>query len=153
MVLAQFLAQRIAIIGQVANQSFRRSRAAALHREFYKLGFVRRSAGHVHGDRKTMAVYNAMAVCNCHDLGPFAALRLTNAKAPFWASMRKRRSGLLPGSSLPRSFKSCSSNRRSPSTDRSLPSPETPLTCRVRSIAFGQVLPGISSAQNPESNV
>jgi hypothetical protein len=40
---------------------------------------MRRSTRDPCGDRKTMAV------CDCHDLGPLAALRLPDGGAPFLA--------------------------------------------------------------------
>jgi hypothetical protein len=43
---------------------------------------VKRSASTPDGDRKTRAVRD------CHDLGPFAALRLTNSTAPFFAEAK-----------------------------------------------------------------
>lgn len=41
--------------------------------------FMRRSAGHVHDERK------AAGVCPCHDLAAFAPLGFPNPSAPFWA--------------------------------------------------------------------
>src|SRR5207248_1471837 len=51
----------------------------ALKSLFYEGSFMRRGAGNGQGERKTRAV------CNCHDLGPFAALSFANASTPFFA--------------------------------------------------------------------
>ena len=45
--------------------------------------FVGTSAFNPHCERKTVAVRN------CHDLGPFSALRLTNAKTPLFAPLKE----------------------------------------------------------------
>src|SRR5580658_9725613 len=65
---AQALVQRIAVIGFVADQS-RRSfpEESLLEGGFDEDRFIWSSAGHVHGDRKTMAV------CNCQDFAAFTA--------------------------------------------------------------------------------
>src|SRR6267378_7206836 len=71
-ILFQGFIQRIAVIGQVAYRLFRRVRGkAALDGRCHQPGFMWRSAGHVHGDRKTIPV------CDCHDLAPFPALCFT----------------------------------------------------------------------------
>jgi hypothetical protein len=61
---------------------------------------MRRSAGHVHGERKTMAV------CDCHDFAAFAALCRADTRAPFFAPLKlaSRKDSLR--SSFPRSRKS-----------------------------------------------
>ncbi len=83
-VLLQLLVQRITVVGQIAHQIFRRVRSEGLiEGRSHQPGFMRCSAGHVHGDR------NTMAVCNCHDLAPFAALRFTNSRAPFLAPLKE----------------------------------------------------------------
>ena len=48
-----------------------------LERGFDERGFIRRSADHVHGERKTMAV------CDCHDFAAFAAFCRADSRAPF----------------------------------------------------------------------
>ena len=78
--LAQYFVQWIAVIRLIANQvlgSFLNE--PLLKGDFGKLDFMRRSAGHVHRDRKTRAV------CNCHDLRALAPLSFTDAKPPFLA--------------------------------------------------------------------
>jgi hypothetical protein len=66
---------------------------------------VGRSAGHADSDRKTMAV------CNCHDLAPFSALRLTNSRAPFFAPAKEPSMKASLISTLPRSRKSATRAR------------------------------------------
>src|ERR1700751_942938 len=54
---AYALIQRIAVVGFIADQSLRDfAEEAALECGLDERGFIRRSADHVHGDRKTMAV-------------------------------------------------------------------------------------------------
>ena len=61
--LAHALIQRIAVVGFIADQSLGRFvEESALERGFDEGGFIRRSADHVHGDRKTMAVCDAFAI-------------------------------------------------------------------------------------------
>ena len=77
------LIQRIAVVGFVADQSLRNfTQESPLQRGFDKSGFMRRSADHVHGDRKTMAV------CDCHDFAAFAAFCRADTRAPFFAELK-----------------------------------------------------------------
>jgi len=56
---------------------------AFVERCFNNSDFMGRSAFNPHRERKTVAVRS------CHDLGPFAALRLTNSKAPLFAPVKE----------------------------------------------------------------
>jgi hypothetical protein len=64
--------QRVAIVGAIADHSFRR-----FGKESLVECVMRRSAGHVHGERKTMAV------CDCHDFAVFAAFCRADTRALF----------------------------------------------------------------------
>lgn len=76
----------VAVIPLVSNQSFRLlGHEAVLDRSVDQFLLMRRSARNPEGDGKTMAV------CDCHELGPFADERSTNAIAPFFAPMKERR--------------------------------------------------------------
>jgi hypothetical protein len=66
---------------------------------------MRRSAGHVHGERKTMAV------CDGHDFAAFAALCRANPRAPFFAPLKLASMKDSLRSSFPRSRKSSASFR------------------------------------------
>jgi hypothetical protein len=107
------LIQRIAVVGFIANQSFRRFvEESALERGFDERGFIRRSADHVHGDRKTMAV------CDCHDFAAFAAFCRADTRAPFFAELKLASMKASLRSSFPRSRRSsarvCSKRSNSP---------------------------------------
>src|SRR5260221_50406 len=63
------LVQRIAIVRAVADHSFGGlGEKSLVERGFDEFCFMRRSAGHVHGERKTMPV------CDCHDFAAFYAV-------------------------------------------------------------------------------
>jgi hypothetical protein len=64
---------------------------------------MRRSAGHVHGERKTMAV------CDCHDFAAFAAFCRADTRAPFFAPLKLASMKDSLRSSFPRSRKSSAS--------------------------------------------
>ena len=105
--------QRIAVVGFIANQSLRCfAKEAALERGFDERGFIWRSADHVHGDRKTMAV------CDCHDFAAFAAFCRADTRAPFFAELKLASMKASLRSSFPRSRKSsarvCSKRSNSP---------------------------------------
>src|ERR1700738_2567493 len=107
------LIQRIAVVRFVADQSCRRFvEESALERGFDERGFIRRSADHVHGDRKTMAV------CDCHDFAAFAAFCRADTRAPFFAELKLASMKASLRSSFPRSRKSsasfCSKRVRTP---------------------------------------
>ena len=73
--------ERIAVEGLVADQPVRPPRQkSVVERRLHQLYFRRRSAGHVDGDRKTMAVADR------HDLGAFSTLGRTDFGAPFFAA-------------------------------------------------------------------
>src|SRR5271169_3312317 len=110
---AHALIQWIAVVGFVADQSLRCfAEEAPLERGFDERGFIRRSADHVHGDRKTMAV------CDCHDFAAFAAFCRADTRAPFFAELKLASMKASLRSSFPRSRKSfasfCSSLVSSP---------------------------------------
>jgi len=78
--LPESLVEAVAVVGLVANKPVRQLvDEAFVECPFDEPDFVGRSIFSAGGERKTSAV------CNCHDLGPFAPLRLTNSKAPFFA--------------------------------------------------------------------
>src|SRR6202049_3168880 len=109
------LIQRIAVVGFIADQSLRRlAEESALQRGFDERGFIRRSADHVHGDRKTMAV------CDCHDFAAFAAFCRADTRAPFFAELKLASMKDSLRSSFPRSRKSSASvcSKRSNSPER-----------------------------------
>jgi hypothetical protein len=102
--LAHALIQRIAVVGFIADQSLGRFvEESALERGFDEGGFIRRSADHVHGDRKTMAV------CDCHDFAAFAAFCRADTRAPFFAELKLASMKDSLRSSFPRSRKSSAS--------------------------------------------
>jgi hypothetical protein len=110
---AHSLIQWIAVVGLVSDQSLRRfPKESARDREFDEGGFIWRSAGHVHGDRKTMAV------CNRHDFTAFSSASRTDSRAPFFAELKLASINDSLRSSFPRSRKSsasfCSSRVSSP---------------------------------------
>src|SRR5712691_8531181 len=81
--LQQALVQRIAVVGAVADHSFwHGSRETLRDGRFNEARFMRRSAGHATGDRKTMAV------CDRHDFAAFAAASWADSRAPFFAELK-----------------------------------------------------------------
>src|SRR5579863_7350212 len=93
--------QRIAVVGAVADQSLGSfSEKPLLERSFDELCFMRRSAGHVHGERKTMAVADR------HDFAAFAAASRADSRAPFFAELKLASMNDSLKSSFPRSRKS-----------------------------------------------
>src|SRR6204780_3033450 len=107
------LVQRITVVRFVADQSLRcLPQKSPLQRGFDERGFIRRSADHVHGDRKTMAV------CDCHDFAAFAAFCRADTRAPFFAELKLASMKASLRSSLPRSRKPsasfCSNRGSSP---------------------------------------
>jgi hypothetical protein len=80
---SEFSVQRVTVISPVADNPIRKLRKkTTLKGSPYQFHFMRRSAGHVEGVRKTRSV------CNCHDLGPFPPLSWSNAGAPFLAGAK-----------------------------------------------------------------
>ena len=96
--------QRIAVVSAVADQalgSFRKE--AALERGFDEFCFMRRSAGHVHGERKTMAVADRQ------DFTALTAASRADSRAPFFAELKVASMNDSLRSSFPRSRKSSAS--------------------------------------------
>src|ERR1700719_4172403 len=87
---------------------------ALVKRGFDELSFMRRSAGHVRGERKTMAV------CDCHDFAAFAAFCRADTRAPFFAELKRASMKASLRSSFPRSRRSSASvcSKRSNSPER-----------------------------------
>ena len=78
--------ERVAVIGGVPDDAVRVLREkAGIQSLFDELGFMRRGRGDGNGDRKTSAV------CQGHDLGALAALRLADVAPFFWRSQMSRR--------------------------------------------------------------
>ncbi len=72
--------QRVRVVGPVANQSaWERRREAAGEEWLDERRFMRRSTGHVDGERKTSAI------CHGHDLRTFAPLGGSHPRPPFLA--------------------------------------------------------------------
>jgi len=98
------LVQGIAVVSAVADHAFRDfGKESLVKRGFDELSFMRRSAGHVHGERKTMAV------CDCHDFAAFAAFCRADTRAPFFAPLELASMKDSLRSSFPRSRKSSAS--------------------------------------------
>lgn len=101
----QFFIKRITVISLVANDFFRRIRSkTAIDRFFNKSHFMRGGAFNTSGDRKTRSV------CNCHDLGAFAALCLADSKTPFFAGAKLPSMNASLMSIFPRSYRSLASS-------------------------------------------
>ena len=99
--LQQALVQRIAVVGAVADHALGfGSREALFDSGFDEFRFMRRSAGHAAGDRKTMAV------CDRHDFAAFAAASWADSSAPFFAELKLASMKVSDKSILPRSRKS-----------------------------------------------
>jgi hypothetical protein len=111
MPLGELIDHCVAVISLIANQSFRLvGHEAVLERSLDKLLLMRRSAPNPEGDRKTMAV------CDCHELAPFADERSTNAIAPFFAPMKEASINVSSRPSCPRANKSSASAHSMPSS-------------------------------------
>jgi hypothetical protein len=109
--LGQLIDHCVAVISLVANQSFGLvGYEAVLERSLDELLLMRRSARNPEGDRKTMAV------CDCHELAPFADERSTNVIAPFFAPMKEASINVSSRPSCPRASKSSASAQRMPSS-------------------------------------
>src|SRR6202051_4102961 len=108
------LIQRIAVVSPVTDHAFREvGKESLVERGFDELCFMRRSAGHVHGERKTMAV------CDCHDFAAFAAFCRADTRAPFFAELKLASMKVSLRSSFPRSRRASASvcSRRSNSPE------------------------------------
>ena len=102
--LANLRIQGVAIVGAVADQPFGNFREeASLDGGADEFCFMRRSAGHVHGERKTMAVADR------HDFAAFAAASRADSKAPFFAELKLASMNASLKSSFPRSRRSSAS--------------------------------------------
>ena len=100
-VRTQAARQRRAVIGFVADQALgRRREETLLEGGFDEPALMRSSAGHVHGERKTMAV------CDRHDVAAFSAAIIAHSRAPFLALLKLPSMNASDRSSLPRSRKS-----------------------------------------------
>ena len=111
--LADLSVQRVAIVGFISNQSLRcLAQESSLESGLDEGRFIWRSADHVHGDRKTMAVADR------HDFAAFAAASRPDSRAPFFAELKLASMNVSLKSSFPRSRKSsasfCSSRVSSP---------------------------------------
>ena len=103
-VLHQPFIEAITIVGTITNQSLGEVGEESLfERGFDKFGFMWRSAGHVHGERKTMAVADR------HDFAALTASSRANGGAPFFAELKLASTNASLRSSLPRSRKSSAS--------------------------------------------
>jgi hypothetical protein len=93
--------QAIAVVPAIADQSRRELvEEARGERRVNESDFMRRSTGHVDGDRKTMAVANR------HDFAAFTASSRADGGAPFFAELKLASMKASLRSSLPRSRKS-----------------------------------------------
>ena len=110
-----------------------------------KLGFMRRSTRYVNGDRK------ARAVCNCHDLAPFATLGFADGGAPFLAGTNVPSIKHSAKSIWPRVYKSSARTFRIwTNTDPGL---EVSVTGRAGWISTRDVSPSRASAHDPQNAV
>lgn len=97
-VVAQPFIEAIAVIRLITDQTIGNLPGEpCVQGWFSQRYFMRRSAGHVHGDRKTKSV------CHCHDLAALAPLGFTHGGAPFFAganvpSMKASRKSMPPRS-------------------------------------------------------
>src|SRR2546422_239827 len=79
----QLAVQGVAVVGRIADHSFRPSTGeTVLEGAFDEFRFMRRSAGNVAGDRKTMAV------CDRHDFTAFSSASRADSSAPFFAELK-----------------------------------------------------------------
>src|ERR1700681_114928 len=100
----QALVQAVPVISAVADQPFREIREeSVVESGLDEFGFMRRSAGHVDGERKTMAVADR------HDFAALTASCRADGRAPFFAELKLASMNASLRSSLPRSRKSSAS--------------------------------------------
>src|SRR5918994_4594529 len=109
----QLLVEPVTVVAAIADQSTGELREeAGVKGRRDKVGFIRRSAGHVHGERKTMAVADR------HDFAPFTTAGRANGSAPFFAPAKVASTKASDRSIWPRSRRSsasrCSSRSRRP---------------------------------------
>ena len=99
--LQKLLIKAVTVIGFIANKLVRCIPGkTTVDSCLNKLYFMGRSAFHVSCDRKTTSV------CDCQDLGAFAALCLADSKTPFFAGAKLPSMNASRISILPRSFRS-----------------------------------------------
>ena len=100
----EMLIQLVAVVGAIADQTGReRVDEARRERGVDELDFMRRSAGHVDGERKTMAVANR------HDFAALTASSRADGGAPFFAELKLASMKHSLRSSFPRSRRSSAS--------------------------------------------
>jgi hypothetical protein len=103
-VLHQPFIEAVAVVGAVADQPFGEvGEESSFEGSFDEFGFMRRSAGQVHGERKTMAVADR------HDFAALTASSRADGGAPFFAELKLASTNASLRSSLPRSRKSSAS--------------------------------------------
>ena len=103
-VVHQPFIEAVTVVGAIANQTLGEVGEESLfQRGFNEFGFMRRSAGHVYGERKTMAVADR------HDFAALTASSRTDGGAPFFAELKLASTNASLRSSLPRSRKSSAS--------------------------------------------
>jgi len=108
------LVEAVAVIGGVTNEPLRIvAEEAGVQGLRHELRFVRRRRGDGNGERKTSAV------CNGHDLGPFAPLGLPDVEPFFLALAKEPSMNVSLRSKPPRAWRSAASAL---STRRSVPS-------------------------------
>ena len=103
--IKQSLVKVITVVGFVANKFIRSILGkATVYGCFNQFHFVGRSAFNVSSDR------NTRSVCDCHDLGAFAALCLADSKTPFFAGTKLPSIKASRISMPPLSYRSCASS-------------------------------------------
>jgi hypothetical protein len=101
----KLLIKAVAIIGFITNKLIGRiAGKTTVDGCLDKLYFMGRSTFHVSGDRKTRSV------CNCQDLGAFAALCLADSKTLFFAGAKQPSMNASRISIWPRSYSSSTSS-------------------------------------------
>ena len=145
----QALIQVIAVIRLVTDKSIGSiSGKAAVNCFFNQFHFMGRSAFNVSGDRKTRSV------CDCHDLGAFATLRLADSKTPFFAGAKLPSIKASRMSIWPRSYQIfyqllCDALENSQFN----PTLEPPMAGLVGRIPLGHILPWRSCSQDPQNAI
>src|SRR5271167_2071252 len=110
--LADLRVQGVTVISAVTDHALGSfGNEALFERGSDELCFMRRSAGHVHGERKTMAVADR------HDFAALTASSRTDGGAPFFAELKLASMNASLRSSFPRSRKSSASFCRSRSNN------------------------------------
>src|SRR5580692_6276572 len=100
-VVHQLFVAAVAVVGAIADQPFGEvGEESVFEGGFDEFSFMRRSAGHVHGKRKTMAVADR------HDFAALTASSRADGGAPFFAELKLASTNASLRSSLPRSRKS-----------------------------------------------